>query len=501
MTRSEYFLVLCGAFISGVLLGSYYDPDIWVLTFFSGIAAMLFFMFKRGNLAKLSLVILVVFAGIISVEMRARDVDSAIRYGWFHEGQKINIIGRISHVDRTKKNDQEIVAENLKESVSGRSISGKVIAYAARYPELEACSEIEIEGKINTPENFDGFDYKMYLASKGIYYTMYYPRIETSVIAHDLLCKTSAGIRKFAYEQNKKIYPEPQSGIMNALILGIESDIGDEVIDAFNRTGTRHLLAISGFNISIIAIIMMNLLLSCGIKRDKAFYFSSIGIMLYILIIESSSSSIRAGIMGELALIAFKLGRLPSALNAIVFAACIMLLENPYLLRYDVGFQLSFLAVMGLMFIYPKFDDLLSGIRDLFGMKTIFMATMSSQIATLPILLSNFGSVSVLSIVSNMLILPFAVSVMIGGFAIMFIASISIYLARVLSWPIWLMIQYQVEVIRYISKIDLFTLSYNDPGYVFVPAYYAILILVLRGKTLFFKTLQRGEINKKSPNS
>ncbi|MFA6096569.1 MAG: ComEC/Rec2 family competence protein [Candidatus Paceibacterota bacterium] len=499
MTRSELFLVLCGAFISGVLLGSYCFVEIWLLIFYSGIAAMLFFIFRKGNAAKLSLVILIILAGAVSIEMRVKNDEAAVKLNGFEEGRKIKIEGRMAHIGTAKNSDQEIVLDSLKNSASGSAIPGKIIVYLPHYPAYKACSAIVIEGKINMPSNFSGFDYRMYLASKGIYYTMYYPKIESVKNTTDLLCGYSAGIRDFASELNKKIYPQPQSAIMNALILGIESDISEEVINAFNKTGTRHLLAISGFNISIIAIILMSLLLSLGIRRDRAFYFSSIGIILYVMIIESSSSSIRAGIMGELVLVAFKLGRLPSALNAIVFAASAMLLENPYLLRYDVGFQLSFLAVMGLMFIYPKFDKHLSGIRDIFGMKTIFMATISAQIAALPILLYNFGNVSVLSVVSNMLVLPFAIAVMIGGFAIIFIGTFSLYLARVLSWPIWLLIEYQVETIKYISKIDLFAIRYDDPNYLFVPAYYMILIGLLRGKTFLNSIMSGNANNKKIP--
>jgi len=494
---------MCVAFISGLMLGSYWNFEIWALFFIEGITAVLFFVCKRGKLARLVLLLIIFLTGFTRIELmsgsnqRDMDISNAISEG----AKKITVEADIVHVERTKNNSQEIIVDRLKDQRNAATIPGKLIAYVGTYPEHEICEKITMEGKITAPDNFDGFDYRTYLAIRNIYYAMYYPKVEVVGNCGAIMSELSGGIRKYVYDLNRKIFPEPQSGIMNALILGIESDISEEVIDAFNKTGTRHLLAISGFNISIIAIVLMQLLLCLGLKRDKAFYFSSIGIILYLSLIESSSSSIRAGIMGELTLIAFKLGRLPSATNAIIFAACLMLLDNPYLLRYDIGFQLSFLAVMGLIFIYPKLDGVFSKMKDILGMKSILLATLSAQIATLPILLSSFGSVSLLSVISNMLILPFAVAVMIGGFVVIFLGAFSIYLARILSWPIWLMIEYQVETIKYLSSFDIFAVKYDKLNYFLVVTYYISLAVLLYGNKTALKYLNRENYIKKISNS
>lgn len=501
MTRSESFLVILLLFISGVLVGSYFRVEAWLVMFVEGVMGMLFFVFRDRGIPKILLLLMSFLAGITSISLELENYNYVYKYQGLKEGEKITLYANTVHVERTKNNVQEIVFDSLSYEQDAEIIPGKLLAYYNAYPDIEACNTAKIEGKINFPENFDGFDYRMYLASKDILYTMYYPKVAISAVSGNSWCKISSAVRGFIYELNKRIYPLPQSGIMNALLIGTESDISDEVIDYFNKTGTRHLLAISGFNITIIAIILMHILLSAGVKRDSAFYLASIGIIFYILIIESSSSSIRAGIMGELTLIASKLGRLSSAANAIVFAACMMLLENPYLLRYDVGFQLSFLAVMGLIYIYPKFDKLFSSVKDILGMKTIFMATMSAQIATFPILLYNFGNVSLLSVISNMMILPFAVPVMIGGFAISFVGIFSLYLARVISWPIWLMIEYQVQMIRYMAKIDILSIKYEDASYILIIAYYAALISILRAGTFAYGMFHSKTNIKKISNS
>lgn len=500
MTRSEYFLVLCAAFIIGVGLGSFYDAELWVLLFFLGVAASLYFAYRKSNIGKISVIAVLILAGFIRIEYQKEFIRDAEQYAEFLPNQKIIIEGELIRAAKTKNNRQQLIIDNARNVSNGKNISGRLIAFVSTYPEFSSCSDIRIEGRIGIPENFEGFDYKMYLVSKGINYVIYYPDVLFAEIDDDKICKASAMIRTSVYELNKKIYTKPQSGIMNALILGIESDIGEDVINAFNKTGTRHLLAISGFNISIIGIIMMNLLLLMGIKRDNAFYFTSAGIIFYIFIIESSSSSIRAGIMGELALIAFKLGRLPSATNAIVFAAGIMLLENPYIFRYDIGYQLSFLAVLGLMFIYPKLEKISAKVRDIAGLKTIFIGTISAQIATFPILLYNFGNVSLMSVISNMLILPFAVPVMIGGFAMIFIGELNLFIARILSWPVWMMVHYQVEVIKFMAGIDLFSVEYKNMGSFFIIAYYAILLCVLKSDYLLPRNAGIFNGNKKILN-
>lgn len=498
MTRSDKFLAVCIAFIAGIGIGSYLNVPLWELMALEGVISALFFLCKRKEYSAALLILAFAVLGIFLINIKMEKDAMSIDEAGFDNNQYINIAAEIKKTIKSKSGGQEIIIENVSLSDSGNKISVKILIYTEKYPKYSKGDRIKLAGRINKPKIFEDFDYAMYLRTKGVYYLIYNPQIRIVGKSENIVDRFTENARNNIYELNKKIYTAPQSAIMNALIVGIEADIDEKIIDAFNRTGTRHLLAISGFNISIVALIMMQMFILLGVKRDSAFYFSAIGIILFIAIIEISSSSIRAGIMGELALIAFKIGRLSSSLNAIIFAATLMLMENPYLLRYDIGFQLSFMAVLGLIFIYPRLDSIFDGIKDIAGLKSIFLATVSAQIATLPIILKYFGNYSLMSVISNMLILPLSVAVMIGGFAVLAVAEINLQIARIISWPIWLALKYQIETIIIISKGDATVVNVKSIETVFIILYYSAILIMLFGNR---KLRSMHIFNKKIPNN
>jgi competence protein ComEC len=137
-------------------------------------------------------------------------------------------------------------------------------------------------------------------------------------------------------------------------------------------------------------------MLAIGLSRKQAFYLAVLLLVIFIILVGVPASAMRAGLMGFFVLWALKLGRLNKITNAIILAGAIMLLINPKLLRYDIGFQLSFLAILGLIYFYPLINDWMIKIKmpKLKGGREIFSMTIAAQVFTLPITAYNFSTVS-----------------------------------------------------------------------------------------------------------
>ena len=235
-----------------------------------------------------------------------------------------------------------------------------------------------------------------------------------------------------------------------------------------------------GMNITIVSAILLNILLAFGLWRNQAFYTSVALIIFYILMIGASASGVRAGITALLFLTAQHFGRLSSASRLMLFAATIMLAFNPLLLRLDVGFQLSFLAVTGLIFLQPFFSNLFKKIPDNFQLRTSISTTLSAQVFVLPLLIYNFGQVSLISPLINVLILPLIPFVTILGFIFSFIGIFLQSLARILFWLVYLILAYIIKTVDFFSKFSWGTLTFKNISWVWLIILYFILIIIVR---------------------
>ena len=252
----------------------------------------------------------------------------------------------------------------------------------------------------------------------------------------------------------RKNYSPPQSLILEGTVLGDNGVMSQDLKNKLNITGLRHIIAVSGTHIVILGSILMSFLLALGLRRGQAFYFSIVFIWLYIILTGLPASGVRAGIMGTLLLLSQKIGRQSMGTRTITIAGTVMLVQNPLLLFYDIGFQLSFLASMGIMYLDPFFRSLFKvfgkyKIENLLGMVS---TTFAAQIFTLPIMVYNFGNISLISPITNLLILPIVSGLMILGFLSSILGVASQFLGWIISIPCWLLLTYFVKIIDIFSQ-------------------------------------------------
>ena len=180
--------------------------------------------------------------------------------------------------------------------------------------------------------------------------------------------------------------------------------------------------------------------------------------------------------MGGLFIFAQYLGRLNASSRAIVFAAAAMLAVNPLLLRSDVGFQLSFLAMLGIIYLMPAFQNCLKKIP-VKGLRDILSMTLAAQVFTLPILIYNFGYISLVAPVTNILIVPLLPFIFGLGFLFGLAGMFSPFLGWLFSLPCWLFLAYVIGIINRFSSLSFASLTLQI-SWLWLLFFYAILSLI-----------------------
>ncbi|HLD61526.1 MAG TPA: ComEC/Rec2 family competence protein, partial [Patescibacteria group bacterium] len=238
------------------------------------------------------------------------------------------------------------------------------------------------------------------------------------------------------------------------------SGIPEELKDKFSITGLSHILAVSGFNITIIGWAIYWVSARAPFMNRKRAFWLSLGIIFcFVMIAGFEASIIRAAIMGSLLLIAEQAGRRRSGLNLLLIAAACMLLFNPKLFWLDIGFQLSFLATFGLLVVSPRIEKYFLWMPKTLELRKTFAATLSAQIMTLPIIASSFGIVSLIAPLTNIIVLPLIpyvmLFIMIAGIG----AVIFIKLGAVLALVPLILIWYVIFIAQIFSDIPFAALE------------------------------------------
>lgn len=271
----------------------------------------------------------------------------------------------------------------------------------------------------------------------------------------------------------RKIYIGDKGVLASGLILGGSQDFSESFKDNMKKSGTTHLVAVSGYNVSIITICLFGLVRSLFSRR--AAVISSIAVLVGFCIITGASASVvRASVMGLVYIMSKVLGRKVPALHLLSVAAFFMILVNPFTI-FDVGFQLSFVATLGLILSIDLFNYL--GQNNIYKIiLLLILQTAIAQVFTLPILIYNFKQASILSFLPNTLILPIIpLTMCFVAFAIL-AGFVNIYLALFVGLVGEFLLRYINFVIKYFGSLPFVSVKIDEfPLYgVFVS--YAIII-------------------------
>jgi competence protein ComEC len=488
MSASKIFLYFCLSFVSGIfissILGLLPGSKVYFLLpglIFGLILISVFWKYKK--IAVFSFCLLLLIFGIWHHQKSEEKLVNSKMQAYNDSGQIISLVGVVSKEPDLGKNSTKLTIDSERLVINGEriNVSGRVLVTAGRYPEYKYGDKLEIAGVQKNPSgDINGFNYKNYLLKDGIYSVMDWPKIElVGKNQGNIFYKYLFSFKNKLKESVNGVMSPPQSALLEALFFGDEENISQEWKDKFNFVGVRHITAVSGMNITIISALILNFLLLIGFWRSQAFYLSVVLIVFYILMIGAPASAVRAGVMGLLFLTAQHFGRLSAASRAIIFASAFMLLLNPLLLKFDVGFQLSFLATMGLVYLQPVFSNFFKKIPNIFQLRYALSATLAAQIFTLPILIFNFGRISVISPLANVLIVPFLSIITITGFIFSFVGIISQTLAQIISWPAWFLLTYIIKAIDLLSKIPFASINVAGISWILLAGFYICLAVIV----------------------
>lgn len=239
----------------------------------------------------------------------------------------------------------------------------------------------------------------------------------------------------------QKSLPEPMASLAAGILLGVKGQMPSDFYQALVSTGTLHIVAASGFNVSVVLTILMRAMLTFA-SRGVAIVGGIVGVILYVLMAGASASIVRAGIMGSLTIIAYYFGRSAEARRLLWVSGTIMLLINP-LMILDIGFQLSFVATAGLLYLEP----LLIKFPTNKFLANYLYPTLAASIATLPVIWWHFGRVSWISPLVNILVLP-VVPLIMGMSALVLLGAPLLASGGVIAWLAYVPLWYIVWVIR-----------------------------------------------------
>ena len=490
MTKSRIFLWVMLVMIAGVGVGSF-APAPTTFLFVGAIAAVAWLGAgvigqKRGMWIP-ALFCLAFLGGAIRFAM--------VEAGQFDlsplQGKSLAMQGVIDEEPEAAALHQRIAVAVA--VVNGRPVqkSFRVLATLRRFPAYALGDEIKMQGAVEAPRSDRGFDEASYLKRRGIAATLFYPQVER--IGQGKGNRLVLGLVriKHAFENNiNTILPEPHAGFLKGLVLGERSSLPQSLIADFQITGTSHMMALSGYNITIIGSALSRALLRLTIPFAVSFWVASATVILFIIMTGASASVVRAGIMGILLLIAQKEGRMYRMAPALAVAAAAMVIQNPYVFRFDAGFQLSFGATLGLVYISPHVERWLDDVwrwlrrdrtaRAVAGpeekeaplAKRILTETLAAQIAVLPLLIFLFGRVSLVSPLVNVLVLlaiPYAMGI---GFVAAILAFLSRILGRLVGAGAWAILEYQLRMIALFARVPFAGVALGNTALVGVAVLY-----------------------------
>jgi competence protein ComEC len=368
-----------------------------------------------------------------------------------------------------------------------RTVHGLVLVQAERYLTWAYGVRIQASGYLSTPPEDETFSYRDCLARQGTFSLLRSQSTERLQPRQaNLLLDRLYKLRHHLHVTVTRLFPEPEASLLSGILLGIESGISPQVRDAFNATGTTHIIAISGFNITIVAGLFLTFF-GRLLGSRRGMLSAGAGILVYTILVGADPAVVRAAIMGGLSLAALRLGRRTHGLASLGAAGVAMTAFEPNTV-FDVGFQLSFAATLGMILyaepLQESFQAWLlrrwtllparaNALADPVG--EYFLFTLAAQVTTLPLTIFYFHRLSLASVLTNPAILPAQPAVMVVGGLATLAGSLWIPLGQPLAWVAWPFAAYTIRTVAWFASLPLANLSLGNIGLEWMIGFYGLL--------------------------
>ncbi|HTX91925.1 MAG TPA: ComEC/Rec2 family competence protein [Anaerolineales bacterium] len=437
-----------------------------------------------------SLALAVFFLGAARYQVTVPRVD-AHHIAWYSDRDyEVLVTGTVADPP-----DERDTYTNLRVDVSAVNtgdqtlgVHGLILARLAPGGNWQYGDVVRLRGHLKTPPSNEEFSYQDYLARQGI--LSYMPDAEATRLpftAGNPVLRLVYTFKDFAVQRIYQIFPDPEASLLAGILLGNDNGMPADLQQAYKNTGTAHIIAISGFNIAIIAGLFVALF-SRLLGRRRGAVAAVAGIVLYTVLVGASASVVRAAIMGGLGIFARQVGRRQHGLVALSSTAAVMALVNPYV-PWDVGFQLSFGATLGLILYAQSFQDGFEGLlarrlpaetarKIAAPVSEFFLFTLAAQLTTLPIMAYQFQRISLIAVLANPFVLPVQPAVMILAGLALLLGLVYLPLGQLVGWIAWPFAAYTDRAVEFFNRFPNGVIVLGDFSFLFVVLFYAILFLL-----------------------
>jgi len=479
LTLAHYFLIFLILFLIGVFWAANFGLPwwIWLIIFLISIANFFFF---RAELKALIIVVVIIgfSGGVFWQHFVTNKVESRLEG---YNQKEISGIGKV--YNSSSFGNQGLFYISIGK-IDKTEVNAKIFAvsYQSRAV-FDINSNASFKGKL---EKIQKPDYLYNRSQKeGIYYKIAKAeiapsnqKITSSSKIKNFFQSVSSGLVSFKNQVSLKIaqtLPEPEASFLDGILLGSRQNLDQQTLNELSATGTSHLIALSGFNITIIIYFLM--IVFKKLSPKVSFIIILLAIVSFVVMTGASASIVRAAIMGTVMLLAKRLGRLSEASISLCLAAFLIVLFNPNVIRYDIGFQLSFLATIGIVYLQPilenKIEKRFPSAPKL--LNQTFSATISAQVMVLPVLILSFGKMSIVSPIVNLIVVPVIPLAMLIGFIQIIFSFIWIKLGLVIGWVSWLILKFCLIIISFFSRLPFSQVEITKFSNLILIAYYIII--------------------------
>ncbi|MGQ9706129.1 MAG: DNA internalization-related competence protein ComEC/Rec2 [bacterium] len=422
-------IVFSALLVSGICVGHYLNLPIYILLISLAISIPLIFLIKFRFISSTAIFLSLFLLGAVLI-------TSSVRYipkndiSNYTEGNILKIEGKVdSYLDR--RDNKAYLYIKPKRVIDGDrqiDVSGRLRAtiYGEIKEKITYGDNITLTGRLVLPRgrtNPGGFDYKGWLLIRGVRALLYVNKIDSiSSGWGNPLLMLSYWLRERSIGFIENLSGGGEGALLKGMLIGERESIPENIVEEFRRAGVIHIIAISGQNLSLIGFATFLILSTFGLSKRLSAIIVMPVIVLYSIMTGFDPPVVRALIMGLLVLTGLVFEFKVSLLNIIGTTMIVFLLFNPSML-FDVSFQLSFSATLGIAILYNPISRFLHHLPTFFT--EMVSATLSAQIGVMPLIMYHFYNVSLVSFIANLVIIPISSLTMVIGF-----------ISLILSYPI-----------------------------------------------------------------
>lgn len=498
---AQLFYSLCIGFMSGVFLRSFFIIDGYGMacTLLIGCAMYVSWRILTSPKDSVLLIVSVCFCAMAIGVYRMNSVMDTPSVFDAYAGKHVSFDARVVREPEVRNTSVHLYVEPVGLGKTDERVLITTDRFEKTASKIAYGDVLTVTGTIAHPEAFatDGgrsFQYPEYLRVRGVQY----------LIQHGQVTKLRTGpqsLPRFLFEKKQvferaieTVIMQPMAGLGEGLLLGVPNALSSNLEQTFRNAGIIHIVVLSGYNVMIVVEMLMYIL-AFFLRPRLRMIVGAIAIGLFVFVVGASATALRAGVMAILLLVARGTNRTYGVLRALFLTALLMVFINPYLLAHDPGFELSFLATLGLIILSPHIEKRLGWIPERLGLRLIVTATLATQISVLPLLLYQTGLLSLVSLITNMLVLPTVPFAMLFTFCAGAIALVIPFLGTFVGYTASLLLLYIIKVAEVSTALPFSFFSISAFPFWITGIFYFLLGIVFLLWTRPKTTVSESEID------